>query len=152
MLATKYRTKRSFLAGLLISICSSSHCGANTVATIAKVSRVSPDRTQFDMSQDSADKALALVFRSPASSLTIEFQGGEPLLNFELIKHVIERAEQRNETAARELKFVITTNLALISDPILEFLPNAPGLDLHLVGRPSVCPQRESAAPGQQQS
>ena len=42
------------------------------------------DKTAFDMSPETAEKALALVFRSPSPNIKIEFQGGEPLLNFTL--------------------------------------------------------------------
>jgi sulfatase maturation enzyme AslB (radical SAM superfamily) len=75
----------------------------------------------FDMSQESADKALALTFRSPSPAIKIEFQGGEPLLNFALIKYIVERAETLNEIERRDLHFVIATNLALISDEILDY-------------------------------
>ena len=73
------------------------------------------------MSKETADKALALVFRSPSPLIKIEFQGGEPLLNFGLIKHIVEQAEAINKLEKRDLEFVIATNLALISDEALIF-------------------------------
>jgi uncharacterized protein len=86
-----------------------------------QVSRQSEDRLAFDMSPDIAEKALALVFRSPSPAIKIEFQGGEPLLNFALIQFVVERAEAINLVEHRNLQFVIATNLALITDEMLEF-------------------------------
>jgi His-Xaa-Ser system radical SAM maturase HxsB len=86
-----------------------------------QVSRQSDDKLAFDMSAETAEKALALVFRSPSPSIKIEFQGGEPLLNFGLIRHVVERTEDINLTERRHLQFVIATNLALIDDAMLEF-------------------------------
>jgi uncharacterized protein len=86
-----------------------------------QVSRQSDDRLAFDMSVETAEKSLALVFRSPSPGIKIEFQGGEPLLNFPLIRHVVERAETWNLTERRDLQFVIATNLALINEEILEF-------------------------------
>jgi His-Xaa-Ser system radical SAM maturase HxsB len=73
------------------------------------------------MTEATADKALDLVFRSPSPTLKIEFQGGEPLLNFPLIKYIVQGAHRRNSLSAKSLQFVITTNLALLSDEILEF-------------------------------
>ena len=35
------------------------------------------------MTEETAEKALDLMFSSPAPHLTLEFQGGEPLLNFD---------------------------------------------------------------------
>jgi uncharacterized protein len=86
-----------------------------------QVSRQSDDRVAFDMTQETATKALDLVFRSPSPALKIEFQGGEPLLNFPLIKYIVQAALEKNRTAPRSLQFVITTNLALVTDEVLEF-------------------------------
>jgi uncharacterized protein len=86
-----------------------------------QVSRQSTDKAAFDMSFDTAERALAAVFRSPARNLKIEFQGGEPLLNFEMIQHVVRRAKEINSSANRELNFVIATNLALLDDNVLAF-------------------------------
>lgn len=86
-----------------------------------QVSRQSEDKHAFDMTQSTADKALDLVFRSPNPALKIEFQGGEPLLNFDLIRYVVEKAEQRGRAERREVQFVITTTLSLATDEILQF-------------------------------
>lgn len=86
-----------------------------------QVSRQSENKAAFDMSPTVADRALDLVFRSPNPAIKIEFQGGEPLLNFPLIRHIVEKAVQRNEIEQRELQFVITTTLALLTPEILEF-------------------------------
>lgn len=86
-----------------------------------QVSRQNDDRADFDMSVATADKALDLVFQSPSPNLKIEFQGGEPLLNFPLIRHIVQGALVRNAIAKRNLGFVIATNLAVVTDEILEF-------------------------------
>jgi His-Xaa-Ser system radical SAM maturase HxsB len=86
-----------------------------------QVSRQSEDRVSFDMTAEMADKSLELVFKSPSPMIKIEFQGGEPLLNFEIIKYVVQQAIEINEQEKRTLDFVIATNLALIDLNILEF-------------------------------
>jgi His-Xaa-Ser system radical SAM maturase HxsB len=73
------------------------------------------------MSREHAEKALSLAFRSPSGSLKIEFQGGEPLLNFDLVRYVVERAESINSALGKRLQFVIATNLSRLSDEILVF-------------------------------
>jgi His-Xaa-Ser system radical SAM maturase HxsB len=73
------------------------------------------------MSVETAEKALALTFRSPSPAIKIEFQGGEPLLNFPLIQQIVDRAEALNASHGRSLQFVIATNLALITDEMLDF-------------------------------
>lgn len=86
-----------------------------------QVSRQSSDRNAFDMSSATAALALESAFRSPSQNIKIEFQGGEPLLNFELIEEVVVAAEARNETEHKNLGFVIATNLALLDDRVLDF-------------------------------
>jgi His-Xaa-Ser system radical SAM maturase HxsB len=86
-----------------------------------QVSRQSDDRLAFDMTRETATKALELVFRSPSPALKIEFQGGEPLLNFPLVKFIVEAALEKNRTVNRDLQFVIATNLAVLTDEVLEF-------------------------------
>ena len=73
------------------------------------------------MSEETAHRALDLTFRTPAEAIKIEFQGGEPMLNFPLIKQIVYEAEKRNEIARKDLQFVIATNLALATTEILEF-------------------------------
>jgi len=121
LLAIKYRTKRDFLRDFtklhifVVSLRCDHSCH------YCQVSRVSPDRHRFDMSAETAERALDLVFRSPADVLKIEFQGGEPLLNFERIQQIVTSAEQRAAEAGRTVEFVITSNLAYLSDEVLAF-------------------------------
>jgi His-Xaa-Ser system radical SAM maturase HxsB len=86
-----------------------------------QVSRQSEDKNAFDMTQDTANKSLDLVFKSPNKAIKIEFQGGEPLLNFDLIQYIVLEAKKRNLTENRDLQFVITTTLSLITDEMLNF-------------------------------
>ena len=86
-----------------------------------QVSRQSDNKVAFDMTQEIADKALDLTFQSPSSAIKIEFQGGEPLLNFPIIKYIVQSALEINKAKKKNLAFVIATNLAVISDEMLEF-------------------------------
>ncbi|MFQ5754127.1 MAG: radical SAM protein, partial [bacterium] len=86
-----------------------------------QVSRQSEDKVAFDMTVETANRALEIVFNSPNPTIKIEFQGGEPLLNFNLIKHIVEKAENRNKEEKRSLQFVIATTLSLANDEILEY-------------------------------
>lgn len=86
-----------------------------------QVSRQSTDKARFDMSRATAERGLELAFRSPSRLLKIEFQGGEPLLNFDLIETIVLEAERRNAQHHKDLSFVIATNLALLDDRVLDF-------------------------------
>jgi uncharacterized protein len=86
-----------------------------------QVSRQSEDRTAFDMTKETADRAIDVAFGSPNPALKIEFQGGEPLLNLPLIRYIVENIEQRNQVEKRDLQFVIATTLSLATREILEY-------------------------------
>lgn len=121
LLALKYRTKKAHLSGFtklhifVVSLRCEHSCH------YCQVSRVSADRALYDMSPQTASRALNLVFRSPAEDLKIEFQGGEPLLNFERIRQIVEEGERRAAESGKRVEFVITTNLALITDDVLDY-------------------------------
>jgi His-Xaa-Ser system radical SAM maturase HxsB len=85
------------------------------------VSRQTEDKTRFDMTRHHADKALSLAFQSPNPAIKIEFQGGESLLNFQLIEHIVLEAKRRNAAHGRNLQFVIASNLTHLDDTILAF-------------------------------
>jgi uncharacterized protein len=86
-----------------------------------QVSRQSADRSRFDMSEETARRALDIAFESPAQRIKIEFQGGEPLLNFPLISTIVLAAKTRAADANKEVDFVIASNLALLDDAVLAF-------------------------------
>jgi uncharacterized protein len=86
-----------------------------------QVSRQSADRSRFDMSEGTARRALDIAFESPAKRIKIEFQGGEPLLNFPLISTIVSAAKAKAATADKKVDFVIASNLALLDDAILAF-------------------------------
>ncbi len=86
-----------------------------------QVSRQSTDRSRFDMSEGTARRALDIASESPARRIKIEFQGGEPLLNFPLISTIVSAAKAKATTASKKVDFVIASNLALLDDAILAF-------------------------------
>lgn len=74
------------------------------------------------MTPEMAEKALDIVFSSPSSSINIEFQGGEPLGNFEVIQYIVTQAEQRALLCGKEVVFSLVSNLSLLTDPMLDFI------------------------------
>jgi His-Xaa-Ser system radical SAM maturase HxsB len=86
-----------------------------------QVSRQPTAKNEFDMTEQTARQALELAFMSPSPHIKIEFQGGEPLLNFSLIRWITIEAKRMNKEHGKDLAFVIATNLALLDDEILDF-------------------------------
>lgn len=129
VLATKYRTKRSFLNGFtklhmfVVTLRCEHSC------QYCQVSRQSVDGVKYDMSRETAKRAVDLMFRSPAPHLTLEFQGGEPLLNFDAIRFIVARAKDRAAKLGRGLDIVVATNLALATDEIFHYFRDE-GIDV----------------------
>jgi uncharacterized protein len=121
LLATKVRTKRSFLSGFTRLHIFVATLRCDHTCPYCQVSRVTQDRTRFDMTIDTATRAIDWVFRSPAKELKIEFQGGEPTLNWPVIVHVVNLATARAAAEGRVVDFVIATNLSAIEAEMLDF-------------------------------
>ena len=121
LLALKLRTRYRRLAEFtsLHILVASLRCEHS--CPYCQVSRQSSDKAAYDMSPETARLALESAFRSPSQNTKIEFQGGEPLLNFERIEETVERAEAMNLDHGKNLAFVIATNLALLDDRVLDF-------------------------------
>jgi uncharacterized protein len=86
-----------------------------------QVSRRSADRDRYDMSEETAMRGIRVALSSPSRSIKVEFQGGEPLLNFVLIRKIVAEAKLRSVAVGKTVTFVITTNLALMTDEVLAF-------------------------------
>ena len=120
VLASKLRTKKSFLDGFtkLHMFVPTLRC--NQSCGYCQVSRVNADATGYDMSEEIACKSVDIMLTVPAPSITMEFQGGEPLIRFDLIRDMIEYAIERN-AGRKQISFVVCTNLTLLTDEHLEF-------------------------------
>ncbi len=121
LLAAKYRTKQSFLENFTSLFMFVTTLRCDQTCRYCQVSRQSQDRLSFDMTTETADRALDFMFKSPSPTIKVEFQGGESLLNFEIVQHIVRRSLERNEREGRDLTFVLTTNLSSVTSEHLEF-------------------------------
>ncbi len=122
LLSAKYRTKKSILKGgpalhiFVVTLRCDHSC------PYCQVSRQNVGSASiYDMSQQDALSAIDILFSSPAQALTVEFQGGEPLLAFDKIKYITEEIVKRNHRENRAITFSITTTLHQINSEILSF-------------------------------
>ena len=94
----------------------------NQTCVYCHASRADMSETSTDMTPETADKVVDFVFQSTSPRLTIEFQGGEPLANFPVVKHVIERAKDKNKDGDKTIEFTLVSNLSLLDDEKLDYL------------------------------
>ncbi len=76
----------------------------------------------YAMSIEDLNAACDAVFQSPATTLTVEFQGGDPLLRFDLIRHAVERIAARNQIERRAIRFVVASTLHQLTEDMCSFL------------------------------
>lgn len=78
--------------------------------------------TGFDMSLDTARRVVDFIFSSAGPEVQIEFQGGEPLLNYDVVRFIITYAGKKNEIAKKRLSFSLITNFSTMDTERLDFL------------------------------
>ena len=71
------------------------------------------------MTKEIARKAVDIALNSPSDNLDFEFQGGEPLMNFEIIKYIVEYTKSKTD---KNVRFSIVSNLTLLNDEIIKFI------------------------------
>lgn len=94
----------------------------NETCVYCHASRANMDAVHTDMTPEIADKAIDIALRTTSPWVTIEFQGGEPLVNWPVLKHVVERALEKNRTIGKRLEFTMVSNLSLMDEEKLEWL------------------------------
>jgi uncharacterized protein len=77
-------------------------------------------KENFSMNKETADKVVEFILQSPSDTLTIEFQGGEPLLEIGIIRYIIELFSKSD--TKKKVSFVVVTNLAELDEDTLDFL------------------------------
>ncbi len=78
--------------------------------------------TGLDMTTETAEKVLDTVFHSSAQDLTIEFQGGESLVNWPVVKWLVEGGEKRAAVLKKRVTFALVSNLSLMDEEKFAYL------------------------------
>ncbi|MBI5346222.1 MAG: radical SAM protein [Chlamydiae bacterium] len=84
-----------------------------------KIKKVKRDKNEL------IDKTLEFIFSTPSGAVTIEFQGGEPLLEIDFIEEFTKRAKEKNKQCKKNIRFSLTSNLTLLNEKILNRLIKA---------------------------
>lgn len=76
----------------------------------------------MDMTEDIAKKVVDTIFYTSNPNLTIEFQGWESLVNWDIVKYITEYAEIKAYHLKKNINFALVTNLTLMDDEKLDYL------------------------------
>ncbi|TAL23227.1 MAG: His-Xaa-Ser system radical SAM maturase HxsB, partial [Nitrospirae bacterium] len=122
LLSTKYRTKKSFLFDFTTLHMFVVTVRCNQKCVYCHASSVNEENRIYDMNTETAEKTIDICLNSAAKSIKIEFQGGEPLLNFEIVRFVIDNASKKAVQNGKTVDFVLCSNLTAITDDMLKYL------------------------------
>ena len=75
------------------------------------------------MSFEVGKRALDFLIENSGSrhNLEVDFFGGEPLMNFDVVKQLVEYARSVEKQAGKNFRFTLTTNGMLIDDDVIDF-------------------------------
>lgn len=93
------------------------------------------------MSYEVGKRALDFLVENARfrKNLEVDFFGGEPLLNFPVIKKLVEYGHQLNEKHNKNIRFTITTNGMQLDDEKIDFInENMVNVVMSLDGRKSI--------------
>lgn len=93
------------------------------------------------MSLEVGKKAIDFLVSNSGTrrNLEVDFFGGEPLMNFEVIKEIVKYARGIEKKVNKNFRFTLTTNGMLIDDDVIEFAnKEMSNVVLSLDGRKSV--------------
>ena len=96
-------------------------CNLNCSYCFASQGKYHGDRAL--MSFEVGKQALDFLIANSGSrrNLEVDFFGGEPLMNFDVVKQLVAYARSRETESKKNFRFTLTTNGMLIDDDVIEF-------------------------------
>ena len=96
-------------------------CNLNCAYCFASQGKYHGDRGL--MSFEVGKRALDFLVENSGSrtNLEVDFFGGEPLMNWNVVKQLVEYARSIEETVHKKFRFTLTTNGMLIDDDVINF-------------------------------
>lgn len=93
------------------------------------------------MTYEIGKQALDFLIASSGSrrNLEVDFFGGEPLMNFEVVRQLVEYGREQEKIHNKNFRFTLTTNGVLLNDAMMEFMNREmANVVMSLDGRPEV--------------
>lgn len=93
------------------------------------------------MSYETGKQALDFLIANSGSrrNLEVDFFGGEPLMNFQVVKDLVAYGREQEKLHDKHFRFTLTTNGVLLNDEVIEFAnKEMDNVVLSIDGRPEV--------------
>ena len=96
-------------------------CNLNCAYCFASQGKYQGERAV--MSFETGKRALDFLIENSGTrrNLEVDFFGGEPLMNFEVVKQLVAYARSVEKEAGKNFRFTLTTNGLLVDDDVIEF-------------------------------
>ena len=96
-------------------------CNLNCSYCFASQGKYHGDRAvmSFEVGKQALDFLIA--HSAGRRNLEVDFFGGEPLMNFEVVKQLVAYARSREAECGKHFRFTLTTNGMLINDDVIDF-------------------------------
>ena len=96
-------------------------CNLNCSYCFASQGKYSGERAI--MSEEVGKRALDFLIENSGTrhNLEVDFFGGEPLMNLDVVKNLVAYAREREKECGKNFRFTLTTNGVLIDDDLIDF-------------------------------
>ena len=116
-------TLKAKTAGVVKALCLhvAHTCNLNCSYCFASQGKYSGERAV--MSYEVGKQALDFLVANSGTrhNLEVDFFGGEPLMNFDVVKRLVAYARSIEKEAGKHFRFTLTTNGVLIDDDVIDF-------------------------------
>ena len=113
------KTKNDVIKALCLHVAHT--CNLNCDYCFASQGKYQGDRAL--MSFEVGKRALDFLIENSGTrvNLEVDFFGGEPLMNWDVVKQLVEYGRSREQECHKRFRFTLTTNGVLIDDDVIEF-------------------------------
>ena len=96
-------------------------CNLNCTYCFASQGKYKGDRAL--MSLEVGKRALDFLIENSGTrhNLEVDFFGGEPLMNWEVVKELVAYGREREKETGKNFRFTLTTNGVLVDDEVIDF-------------------------------
>ena len=118
-LAGEFKNKSNVIKALCLHVAHS--CNLNCEYCFASQGKYHGERAL--MSFETGKRALDFLIENSGSrtNLEVDFFGGEPLMNWQVVKDLVAYARSIEQEKGKNFRFTLTTNGILVDDDVIEF-------------------------------
>ena len=136
-LAYSYKNNSNVIKALCLHVAHT--CNLNCDYCFASQGKYHGERAlmSFEVGKQAFD--FLIEHSGTRRNLEVDFFGGEPMMNFEVVKQLVAYARSIEKEKGKNFRFTFTTNGMLLSDEVIDFLNREmSNVVLSLDGRPEV--------------